>query len=670
MAIKERYFGFALSVLLWLQAAPGWGQAAQPTGSKEEKEINITAESLSVGDSGAQVEAKGKVEIRRGDTLLKADEVRLNRTTQDVEAKGKVSVDDPRGTLKADAVRMNLQNETGEIENGDLFYGLNHLSLTGRKFQRLGGQTYHIADGTFTTCLCESGSPTWKIGAEQIDLTEEGTGVIRGGTFYLFDIPILYLPYASFPLRTDRESGFLFPRIGSSSKEGFRFEQPFFLAMSKSSDATVGFDLATRARVGLLGEFRTILNQNTSGQIDVSYFNEGLRKNAEDSIADRTIADPNIPRDRWSVLATHRHTNPLGWKTYSDIAAFSDDLFLREIDLKDAHSFNLDPLGRERDLRTRRYGRSRFGIQRDWGDVRVQGEWAYYQDFIQDDDFTLQKTPQLLVKGRHVLGESPLELRWHASGVNYVRKEGADGLRFDLRPELIMPFRVAPHLLGSFGVALRETAYHLYRDEGSFDRNRSRELVEVRGSLGTSVARVFSPDGDYLKKIKHVMDPEVSYLFIPRVKDRDIPVFDGTDRINRRNLLILSLTNRLWGKFAQEPVAINVDKDVELVAAPTLGDIREMGRLRLALSYDIDRERKGGDSLSDLDMNLRVNPLDALNLGIDAGVNPGPWQMTQAAALVTVFDPRPITHRVLDRDFMKPNQVSFSFRFMRRNSLS
>ena len=44
------------------------------------------AESLSIGDSGAQVEAKGNVEIRRGDTLLKAEEVRVNRTTQDVEA--------------------------------------------------------------------------------------------------------------------------------------------------------------------------------------------------------------------------------------------------------------------------------------------------------------------------------------------------------------------------------------------------------------------------------------------------------------------------------------------------------------------------------------------------------------------------------------------------------
>ncbi|OGQ50927.1 MAG: hypothetical protein A3I10_06925 [Deltaproteobacteria bacterium RIFCSPLOWO2_02_FULL_57_26] len=670
MALRGRYGAFALSMVLWLQSLPSLGQAAEATAPREEGEINITAESLSVGDGGTQVEAKGNVEIRRGETTLRADEVRVNRTTQDVEAKGKVSVDDPYGTLKAEAARFNLQQETGEIENGDLFFGQSHLSLSGKRIQKFAGQTYHISEGLFTTCLCESGPPTWRIGAEQIDLTSEGTGIVRGGTFYLLDVPIFYLPYGFFPVRTERQSGFLFPRIGSSSKEGFTFEQPFFWAISKSSDATFGIDVETRARVGLLGELRTIVSRDAQAQIDLSYLNEGLRKNEEQSIGDRTIADPKIAQDRWSVLATHRHTSPATWKTYSDIAAYSDDLFLREIDLKDFHSFNLDAYGRERDHRSSRYARSRFGFLRDWGDVRLQGQWGFYQDFIQDDDGTLHKTPQLLARGRHILGDSPLELRWRAEGVNYLRREGADGLRLDLRPELFLPVRVTPYLAGGFGIGLRETAYHLYQREGSFDRNNSRELIEVRGNVGTSLARVFDPDGSYLKKVKHVIEPEISYLFIPSANHRDIPIFDGTDRINRRNLLTFSLTNRLWGKFGQQPVELPEDRDVELVTVSTAGDTREMGQLRLALGYDIDKERKGGDSLSDLDMNLRLTPLDYLTLGFDTGLNPGPWQMTQAAALLSLRDPRPITHRVLDRDFMKPNQLALSYRFIRRNSLA
>ena len=134
--------------------------------------------------------------------------------------------------------------------------------------------------------------------------------------------------------------------------------------------------------------------------------------------------------------------------------------------------------------------------------------------------------------------------------------------------------------------------------------------------------------------------------------------------------MTFALTNRLWGKFAQETIAVPEDRDVELVSSANVGDIREMGRLRLALSYDIDRERKGGDSLSDLDMNFRLTPLDYLALGFDTGLNPGPWQMSQAAAVFSLLDPRPLTHRVLDRDFMRPNQLDLSYRFIRRDSLA
>ena len=38
--------------------------------------------------------------------------------------------------------------------------------------------------------------------------------------------------------------------------------------------------------------------------------------------------------------------------------------------------------------------------------------------------------------------------------------------------------------------------------------------------------------------------------------------------------------------------------------------------------------------------------------------------------LFSLLDPRPLTHRVLDRDFMRPNQLDLSYRFIRRDSLA
>jgi hypothetical protein len=175
-----------------------------------------------------------------------------------------------------------------------------------------------------------------------------------------------------------------------------------------------------------------------------------------------------------------------------------------------------------------------------------------------------------------------------------------------------------------------------------------------------------------LEGIKHVIEPELSYFFIPGRAQRDIPIMDGIDRINRRNLLTFSLTNRFWGKFSGKPTGGAGDPDIELLnPSSSLGDIRELGRFRLALSYDIDRERHGGDTLSDVDFNLRLTPVDYASFGLDMGLDPGPWNLTQAAAVFSLSDPSPITRRVLDADFMQPNSITMSFRFLRRgpNSL-
>ena len=643
----------------------GTGRPAQfiSRGAQEpNSEINVTADKLTTGNGSNQIEATGNVEIKRGGMTLKADEVRMNRVTQDTEAKGKVTVDDPEWKVKsADSIQMNLEKETGEIHNGDLFLEDGHVSLTGRRLQKFGGQTYHVDDGFFTTCLCESGAPSWKVSADQMDLELNGVGTIRNGYFYIMDVPVFYLPYGYFPLRTERQTGFLFPQFGQSTKEGFRFLQPFFWAISKSTDATVKFDIETRARFGFLGEFRTLFDRNSDFRIDASYFNESLRQNEQDAVVDRTIADQTIPKNRWSVVGSHRYATASDWLTYSDFAAYRDDLFTREL----IDRFDL-PGSQESDIRRSRFADSQFGVFKSWGDTFFKGEWNFYQDFIQPDNITLQRTPQLAIWGRRFLSGFPLEFRWRGEGVNYIRRAGGDGLRFDLRPEVVLPFRLASHLFGSLNLAPRETVYHLYTPVKSSDRNLSREIVEIRGNIGTSLSRVFGFNSLGLSGVKHVIEPELSYLFVPRTDQSHIPIMDDMDRVNRRNVFTFALANRIWGKTQSGLDAPASDSNVELLNSGIIGDVRQMATLRLALSYDIDKERKGGDSLSDLDLNMKLMPVPYIDFGLMGGVNPGAWRVTQARATFSISDPRPNLRRTLDPDFNQPNSLSLSYHYLRR----
>jgi LPS-assembly protein len=661
--IKDYVVVLLIGILIIFGARFAVAQSARPGTRSDGQEIDVTADKLSSGNGATKIDATGNVEIKRDLMTIRADEVHMDRETQDVEAKGKVSVEDPEWKIKsADSMQLNLGTEAGEIQNGDIFVEQGHISIMGRRFQKLGGQVYHIDDTFFTTCLCESGTSPWKFSAEQMDLSADGLGTIRNGYFYILDVPVFYLPYGFFPLKTERQTGFLIPKFGSSTKEGYRFQQPFFWAISKSTDATLAFDIETRARVGALGELRTVINRDSDFVYRSAYFNETFRKNPDGSIVDPTIADPHIPQNRWSVLSTHRYLTTTNWLTYSDVAAYGDDLFTREL----IERFDLQGM-RESDIRQSRFGASRFGVFKSWGDTFLKGQWKFYQDFIQPDSGTLQRTPQIAYWGQRLLSGFPLEFRWRAELMNYLRKAPGDGLRLDLRPEIVLPFKIDSYLLGSFSVAPRETFYHLYSPVKSSDRNPSRELVEVRVKIGTALNRVFQGTAFGLSSVKHVFEPEMSYLFVPSANQSSIPIMDGNDRVERRNVVTFALANRFWGKYIGTLAETSRGADVELLN-PTGAGVREMASMKLAMSLDIDKVRKGGDSLSDIDISIQSTPLDYVYIGFESGVQPGPWKVRQAKAALSITDPR-LIRRTLDPDFNRPNSFGIGYYFLGQGPL-
>ena len=669
------HFGksFGIRALLAIVAifcvAHAWGQATPDAKSDAEK-IDVTADSLSFGDGGMQIEAKGNVEIKREVLTLKADEVRINRETNEMEAKGKVSLDDPNWKVKsAESMQFNLQKETGELQKGDMFIEEGHVSVSGQRLQKFGGQTYHIDQGFFTTCMCESGPAHWRISGDEIDLTLEGTGIIRHGYFYVYDIPVLYIPYGFIPLQAERQTGFLFPEVGQSGQNGFEYLQPFYWAISKSTDATLSFNVQTKTRLGVLGEFRTKFNQESDFQFQPSFFNELFRKNADADIVDTTIAEPHIPLHRWGVVGTHRYTTETDWLTYSDFGAYSDTLFTREL----VDRFDL-PATRQRTIQASRFGRSQFGAFKSWGDTYFNGDWRFYQDFIQFAKTTLQRTPEVSFWGRRFLSGFPLEFRWRAQSVSYLRRQDCpgtgvttgqcgDGLRLDLRPEVVLPFKLASYLFGSVGVTPRETAYYLYSPVNPGDRGVSRELVEIRGNIGTTLSRVFSWNGPGGGALRHVFEPELSYFFVPGVNQDNIPIMDLVDRVRRRNVVTFAVGNRLWRRLASAPASAAADQEVESLN-PFISNVQELGSLRLALGYNIAAARKGADSLTDLDMNLRLTPTEYLLFSFDGGASPGSWEITQGRATLAFVDPRPITRRTLDPDFLRPNTFLIGYRYL------
>jgi LPS-assembly protein len=611
-------------------------QAAAQEQAAEDEPVRVKGDTLTYEEQGNVVSATGNVVVTKGQTTLSADTISVNRDTNTLKARGHVDLKDSLGQVEAEALEIEMENETGAITNGTVTLPRNQYILTGKMLKKSYGQTYHIENGAFTTCECEKDftKADWSIGASTIDVTLRGTGTIRHGVFRARGIPLLYVPYGIVPVNTERQSGFLFPNYGFSSKRGFVWQQPFYWAISKSYDATVTTDLETSARVGVWGEFRYAPSERAEGLLSASYFNEQIGG----------PATTENPINRWSVTGVHRQLLAQDFRAYGDFFFVSDDSFLREIshralNLKSA--LELD----DWDLRTRRFTDSRAGGVKTWRNTLLRSEALYYQDLRLDDDFAFQVLPHVQFHTQH-LWKDRVELGLTVDGANFYRNQGYAGQRLDLAPSVALPFHLGNYLFGSVKAIGRETAYLMTSEDlgspilpeaGRLHGDQTRETVQLQAELGTRLSRVFSFHWGRLQQVQHVIEPQLGYTYVPAVDQQDLPLYDSLDRLNRRSLFVYGLSNRILGKFTLAPEAGGVDQQ------GTATEVRELARVSVLQAYDSSRFiGRGDEHFSDLDLNGRFTPLPYTTFTFDSTYDVARGDLTMARVGAFLSDPRPL----------------------------
>ena len=667
-------------------------EAARPA----EEEIHVDAESLGYDKRQNTVVGTGNVVIRRGESVLFAEEVRLDRNTNEAQASGGVCLSDPEGTICGDHMRLDLDDETGKIVGARIQSKRRHYTLRGDEVEKEEGQKYRIKNGYFTTCDCGDDTPSWSIAADEVSVEVDGYGVVDSARFNILDVPVLYIPRGALPVGRERQSGLLFPRVGASNKRGFQYFQPLYWAINKSHDATVAVDVETSARLGAVGEYRYALSRNSIGNITASYFNETIRGRAsetnkgtggggnedDEGDAENGNGSPNVPIDRWGV--TTEHTQCFGdAKGYADLLLVGDDLFLREI-----NTYRFENR-EEVKLRTRPFTESRVGVVQPWQRAYLHAEGTYYQDLIGRDELVLQRAPEVRLSAQKFL---PFGLLADvgASAVNFQREEGIDGLRGTVEPGLELRLPLGRFVYGSAGVRFREAAYQLtdrsmdggFRGDctdvaedpddaaggdGFCDENgdpvevrlpsrQTRETVELGARIGTGVSRVFTFDHFGFDRLRHSIEPHLSYLYIPDVSQEDVMVFDGEDRIDRRNLFTYGLVTRLLGRRAGGDAGA--------------GRIWELTRFSVAQAVDLTANVPTAtsdgpeDRLTDLDFAMRINPIERTSLRFRATYDPASDDLTSATVGVRLREARRDDGRLQNR-----TSIGISYRFITDNPL-
>ncbi len=276
------------------------------------EEVQLGAQTL-YGEGRQDYRLEGEVSLRQGPLYLEADQARYSRQTQQLEASGRIFFQQPGVVVQGDGAAINLQTRRGQVDSAR-YYLPEHGARGDAARVDFSKTTADLDQATYTTC--DKPARGWELRARDIALDQqENEGVARHVRLHVAGVPVLYLPYISFPL-AGRKSGFLAPTLGYGEEEGGDIALPYYLNLAPHRDATLTPRLIANRGMQLGAELR-YLNPASRGELFTEYMPQ-----------DRLFVEDKARRyNRFRHSAT-----PTDWSTFSvDYQSVSDSDYFRDL---------------------------------------------------------------------------------------------------------------------------------------------------------------------------------------------------------------------------------------------------------------------------------------------------------------------------------------------------
>jgi len=337
--------GAVISPWATVYAAAELSPNGDPTspGQESPDEVLFEADSVSREYSDGPIVAEGGVRAYFGERYLSTDRLIYDPLKDIVIAEGNVSITDTNlETVFAGRVELSGDLRDGIAENFSALLKDNARLAAANAIEERGART-RLNHAVYTSCdVCEDGGandgkkkiPTWRMKALRVTRDKERK-VIRfyHAFFEIKGVPILYMPFVQVPdPSVERQSGFLPPRIGASTRLGFNFEMPYYLAISNSQDAT--FFPKFTANDGILwqGEYRR------RGKHGYHVLSGGIIDSPNQppppapAPGKPFVASP--PGVRWHYFGRGYRNFGENWRASYDFERVSDDDYLKQYDVE------------------------------------------------------------------------------------------------------------------------------------------------------------------------------------------------------------------------------------------------------------------------------------------------------------------------------------------------
>lgn len=602
----------------------------------------IEAATISHDQDTDVYEAQGQVRIFSGDRSITADWARLDARQKKAELRGNVFLQYGRDWIKGGSMEWKLDEETGWIDGGMVYFAENHFYVMGESITKTGPRSYQLKKGFLTSCEPEKAD--WKIGYGEMNIDLDGFAWAKNTTFLVRNTPVLYSPIAGMPVQHERQSGFLVPWGVFTKLSGFEGELPFYWAFRQDMDLTFFANPMTER--GFMGGVEYRIANKTWGE-GIWNFNYMRDQVSEDHLRDNGYSF--VKEDRYWLRARHNIELPGEIQTFLDLDFVSDRNYLKEF-TKGSKGFNYsNSMFREffgRGIlndKTVLARESSLYMEKDMDSMALSMDTRYWDQLNRSvEDITLQRLPSLAFNViPSWINGLPVYYTLDSSLVNYWRRDDDRGNRLDLYPRVYMPIHVKNYLDIEPSLGLRTTSYLVDWDAQDKDAWQGRLSSTLRLEMSSRLNRVYDFQWGNVNALQHSIRPEVVYEYIPDNVTGETPLFDRFDGNLRRHYVRWGFTNFLTGRETRRNEA-----------GETVTSYRELARMQLFQLYNIERpvERlpdfrfgpgptfisEDVEGFANLGFRLDVMPKRFITLSYSADYTPERREATQQDVFLTL----------------------------------
>jgi LPS-assembly protein len=625
-AQEEAPIGLKSSPMLQEQIAPA-ARSALPT--------FVFGDRL-FGRPDLETVVEGNAVLRRGDMVIKADRLEYDQSTDLAKARGNVLVNRAGNVYEGPLLELQLDTFEGFFNEPRYYFFKNEANGKADRVDFIDDKRAVIHNATYTTCRRLPGPswmPDWILRANSISLdNDEDVGTAKGALLSFKGVPLLPIPYLSFPLSDKRKSGWMPPTLGLDNVNGAEVSVPYYWNIAPNRDATFTPTVMSKRGVNLGSEFR-YLEVGYTGKLRLDYMPVDQLRDSQ----------------RWGLGYVHQGTlnNSLtsrltdgGMALNVNLNRVSDDNYWRDFS-RNSSSLTQRLLPSDASLS---WANGYFSST-----LRTL-KWQTLQDVTAPIIPPYDRLPQLATR----------YLRSDVNGFDY--SVDADYTQFQsdrtrtLQPNAKRVFsllQVSQPWIAPGGFITPKLQLHAanYQFDAPLPANGATTASRVVPTFSLDSGLVFERDASYFgRSFRQTLEPRAFYVNTPYRDQSMLPNYDsgandfnfasiwtenafvGNDRISDSNLLTLGVTTRLLdpatgaeaGRFGLAQRLRFKDQNVTLPGGAPVAD--RLSDVLLGASVNWDPKWA-------FDSTVQFNPKteQSVRATVGARYNPGNYRTVTAA---------------------------------------